>query len=239
MSKHLCHDMEKLRRHLLTMGVMVEEAVQKSIAGLHQRRPEISREVIDGDDRIDRMEVEVEEECLKMLALHQPVAEDLRFIAAVMKINNDLERMGDLAVNIGERAAFLATQPPITVPPELRAMADASMRMVRESLDAFVKRDTSAARKICQEDDEVDQSNREIVVILRRKMQSDPDSIERALHLFSVSRYLERIADHATNIAEDVVYMVEGEIIRHGAWEPSARPEDPEESADSKQSRRF
>ncbi|MBI1849835.1 MAG: phosphate signaling complex protein PhoU [Planctomycetes bacterium] len=215
MSKHLCNELQKLRKHLLTMGGMVEEAVQKSVAGLLERKPEIAREVVSGDDRIDRAEVEVEEECLKVLALHQPVAEDLRFAAAVMKINNDLERVGDLAVNVAERAQFLATQPPIAIPVQLRAMADAASRMVRESLDAFVNRDVEAARRICGEDDQVDEYNREIIATLRRAMQSDPETIERALHLFSVSKYLERIADHATNVAEDVVYLVEGEIIRH------------------------
>jgi phosphate transport system protein len=215
MSKHLHREMDRLRQHLLTMGGMVEEAVQKSIASLLQRRPEIAREVVDGDARIDRMEVEVEEECLKILALHQPVADDLRFTAAIMKINNDLERMGDLAVNIAERALFLAEHAPIPVPDELRAMTDATVRMVRESLDAFVNSDSQTARRILQEDEQVDQYNRDIIAMLRRTMEHDPGVIDRALHLFSVSKYLERIADHATNVGEDVVYMVEGDIIRH------------------------
>jgi phosphate transport system protein len=223
MSKHFHREMEGLRERVLTMGAMVEEAIGKSVAALKERRREMATEVVDGDAKIDRIEVEIEEECLKILALHQPVAEDLRIVAAVMKIDNDLERMGDLAVNVAERASFLAEKPPIAIPEQLEEMSVAAMRMVRESLDAFVKRDTEAARRICQDDDEVDQFNREIAGMLCELMQRDPDSIERALHLFSVSRYLERIADHATNIAEDVVYMVEGEIIRHGRWSPAKR----------------
>lgn len=215
MSIHLARDMEKLKKDLLTMGAMVEEAIYEAVTALRDRRPEVARDVIEGDDRIDRWEVEVEEECLKILALHQPVAKDLRFIASVMKINSDLERMGDLAVNIAERAAFLASLPPIPVPHQLGPMAEAAMRMARESLDAFVNCDSETARRICKADDEVDGYNREVIHELQELMERHPETIPRATHLFSVSRQLERIADHATNIAEDVVYMVEGEIIRH------------------------
>jgi phosphate transport system protein len=215
MSIHLQRDLEKLKKDILTMGAMVEDAVRKSIAALHGRRADLAQEVIDGDTRIDRFEVEIEEQCLKMLALHQPVAEDLRFIAAVIKMNADLERMGDLAVNIAERAAYLATEPPIPIPQTLKAMTDAAMRMVRASLDAFVNRDADRARAIIGQDEEIDRYNREIIGELHRMMETEPATIRRNTHLFSASRHLERIADHATNIAEDVVYLVEGEIIRH------------------------
>jgi phosphate transport system protein len=215
MSLHLHRDLEKLKKDILTMGAMVESAVRKSIAALHEHRTSLAQEVIDGDERIDRWENDVEEQCLKILALHQPVAEDLRFIAAVIKMNSDLERMGDLAVNIAEQALFLASEPPLPVPATLTAMSEAAMRMARESLDAFVNRNTSAARAICAQDDEVDQYNRDIIVELKRLMEADPGTIGGRMRLFSVSRQLERIADHATNIAEDVVYLVEGEIIRH------------------------
>ena len=215
MSLHLHRDLEKLKKDILTMGAMVESAVRKSIRALHERRASLAQEVIDGDERIDRWEIDVEEQCLKILALHQPVAEDLRFIAAVVKMNSDLERMGDLAVNIAEQALFLASEPPLPVPATLTAMSEAAMRMARESLDAFVNRNTSAARAICAQDDEVDQYNRDIIVELERLMEADPRTIGGRVRLFSVSRHLERIADHATNIAEDVVYLVEGEIIRH------------------------
>lgn len=217
MPKHLQIEIRRLKKRILTIGVTVVEAIQKALTALHERREEIAREVIEGDRRIDRAEVEVEEECLKILALHQPVAEDLRFIAAVMKINNDLERMGDEAVNIAEHAAFLASTAPIPVPTQLKDMTEATMLMVRDSLDAFVNSDSRASRQVCARDDEVDQYNREIINIIWKMMEQDPKTIGRATHLFSVSRHLERIADHATNIAEDVVYMVEGKIIRHRA----------------------
>jgi phosphate transport system protein len=215
MSIHLHRDLERLKKDILTMGGMVEDAIRKSIATLHDRHASLAEEVIAGDSRIDRFEVDIEEHCLKILALHQPVAEDLRFIAAVIKMNNDLERMGDLAVNIAERAHSLAEEPGVPVPDRLRAMTDETMRMVRESLDAFVNRDVRRAREICGRDDVVDEYNREIIGDLQRLMLSDPHLIIPAMHLFSASRHLERIADHATNIAEDVVYLVEGEIVRH------------------------
>ena len=217
MAKHLQIEIERLKKRLLTVGGEVVDAIQKALLALEARRAEIAAQVMQGDGRIDRGEVEIEEECLKLLALYQPVAEDLRFIAAVMKINNDLERMGDEAVNIAEHAAFLAQAEPIPMPPQLSLITAAAMRMVQESLDAFVNSDVQEARRICAEDDEVDQLNREIISSVWATMKQDPQTIERATHLFSVSRHLERIADHATNIAEDVVYMVEGKIIRHRA----------------------
>jgi len=217
MAKHLQIEIERLKKRLLAVGGEVVDAIQKALLALEARRAEIAAQVMQGDGRIDRGEVEIEEECLKLLALYQPVAEDLRFIAAVMKINNDLERMGDEAVNIAEHAAFLAQAEPIPMPRQLTMITAAAMRMVQESLDAFVNSDVQEARRICAEDDEVDQLNREIISSVWATMKQDPQTIERATHLFSVSRHLERIADHATNIAEDVVYMVEGKIIRHRA----------------------
>lgn len=215
MSKHLQRDLEGLKKAILTMGAMVEESIRKAVSALQGRSAAAAEDVIRGDDRIDEAEVTIEEECLHLLALHQPVAEDLRFIAAVLKINSDLERMGDLAVNIAERAKALATAEPFDTPPQLRAMADGAMRMVRESLDAFVRQDEEGARRILAEDREVDQLNREILGDLQARMEREPATVRRATHLFSASKYLERIADHATNIAEDVVYLIQGEIIRH------------------------
>ena len=216
MAKHFQMEIDRLNRRLLAIGGTVVEAIQKALLALEARRNEIAAQVMDGDRLIDLEEVEVEEECLKLLALYQPVAADLRFIAAVMKINNDLERMADEAVNIAEHAAFLARYDPIPLPPQLKDMTEAALRMVRETLDAFVKGDAEEARRICSADDQVDRLNEEIIRWVWHMMQKDPGTIERATHLFSVSRHLERIADHATNIAEDVVYMVEGRIIRHG-----------------------
>jgi phosphate transport system protein len=224
MSKHLQIEIERLKKRLLAVGASVVEAIQKALLSLEARRGEIAKEVIAGDEQVDHDEVELEEECLKLLALYQPVAEDLRFITAVMKINNDLERMGDEAVNIAEHAAFLSRNEPVPVPSQMSEITRAAMRMVRESLDAFVASDVQEALRICAEDDEVDRLNREIIQAVWKMMQKDPQTIERATHLFSVSRHLERIADHATNIAEDVVYMVEGKIIRHhaNAYDPQS-----------------
>lgn len=212
---HLHRDLEELKDKLLTMGAMVEQAIDKSIVALDERRSDLAKEVIEGDADIDEWEVQVEELCLRILALHQPVAVDLRFITAVMKTNNDLERMADYAGNIAERTLFLVSRPPIPVPDEMAEITRATKAMVRDSLNAFVNRDSEAARDVILRDDEVDRMNVEIITGLREMMQRDPDTIERAMHLFSASRYLERVADLATNISEDVVYMVEGEIIRH------------------------
>lgn len=219
MSIHMIRDMESLKKNLLSCGARVEQAIEKSIIALKDRKPDLAREVIEGDAEIDRWEVEVEEACLKILALHQPVADDLRFVASVMKANNDLERIADYAVNIGERARFLASKEPIPVPAQLWTMTRTTLEMVSGCLDAFVQRDAEAARAVCAQDDVVDDANVEMIHELRNMMEQDVDTIARALHLFSASRYIERIADLATNIAEDVVYMVEGEIIRHRAHE--------------------
>jgi phosphate transport system protein len=215
MGKHLQRDLDDLQRDLLTMAGSVEEAIHKAITALQRRDVELAQEVIDGDRQIDQDENRVEEECLKILALHQPVAVDLRRIAAALKINTDLERMADLAEDIAERAVFLARMPPIAVPGSLQRMTDLTTTMVRQSLDAFVSLDTEHARQVCRLDDEVDRYNVEIIAELIAAMRRSPDMVEPGLSLFSATRHLERIADHATNIAEDVVYLVEGEIVRH------------------------
>jgi phosphate transport system protein len=215
MSKHLERDLDNLQRDLLTLAASVEEAIHKATRALQQRDAELARQVIDGDNEIDEEENHVEEECLKILALHQPVAVDLRRIAAAMKINTDLERMADLAEDIAERAVRLAQLPEIPIPEKLQRMVDLTTSMVRQSLDAFVNLDTRLARVVCRLDDEVDRYNSAIIDELVRLMQKSPEMIEPALSLFSATRHLERIADHATNIAEDVVYLVEGEIVRH------------------------
>jgi len=215
MSKHLKHDLERLERRLLDLGARVEDAVRKSIAALETRRADLALEVMGGDLGIDQAEVEIEEECLKVLALHQPVATDLRFVAVTLKINNDLERIGDLAVNIAERSASLKRALPFPVPEGLRPMTDTTITMLRESLDAFVRTDTRLARRVLAADNSVDDYNREIIGLMAERMKSDRDQVDDALLMLSASKNLERIADHATNIAEDVVYMVEGDIIRH------------------------
>ncbi len=214
--KHLTRDMDKIKRRILSMGALVEDATDRSLNALLMRRADLAAEVIAGDERIDAEEVELEEECLKVLALHQPFAEDLRFIVTVMKVNNDLERMGDLAVNIAERAEFLATQPEISVPLPVPEMAAKARQMVRDALDCLVERDVDLARKVLYADDEVDDLHRETYAILTKIMKADPQRVDSASSFISCSRNLERIADLATNIAEDVVFLVEGDVIRHG-----------------------
>lgn len=215
MTIHLQRDLDDLRRELLTMGALVEDAANKAINSLINRDEALAREVIESDPEIDLKEVEVEEECLKLLALHQPVAVDLRYIITCLKVNNDLERMGDLAVNIGERAFYLARHAPLAPPAELTAMIDKVRGMVRDSLDSLVRQDVALARSVLSRDDDIDDHNRHIFDLMSAAMMKEPALTKRAIALMSSSRYLERIADHATNIAEDVIFMAEGEIIRH------------------------
>lgn len=215
MSKHLERDLAELQRDLMTLASSVEEAIHKAIRALALRQKSLAQQVIDGDHQIDEEENHVEDECLKMLALHQPVAVDLRRITAALKINAELERMGDLAEDIAERALHLAQLPAIPFPAKLQRMTDLTTSMVRQSLDAFVNLDVRLARTVCRLDDEVDRYNNEIIEELIKLMRSTPDAVEPGISMFSAIRHLERIADHATNIAEDVVYLAEGEIIRH------------------------
>ena len=215
MSKHLQRDLESLQRDILTMGTAVEEAISRAVSAVLDRDADAARAVIAGDDPIDAQENRIEDECLKILALHQPVASDLRRIAAVIRINTDLERMADLAVEMAERAEHLAEPPHLPVPVQLPRMSELATSMVRQSLDAFVHTDAAGARKVVRMDDEVDRLNAEIIEELIRQMQRSPEHIPAGLSQFSVVRHLERIADHATNIAEDVIYLVEGEIVRH------------------------
>src|SRR5438477_7082488 len=215
MSKHLERDLENLQRDILTQAGAVEEAIHKAIRALQERDAQLAQQVIDGDAEIDQEENHVEEECLKILALHQPVAVDLRRIASALLINVDLERMGDLAEDIAERALTLVRPPYIPIPAMLQRMTDVTTTMVRQSLDAFVNMDSQLARSVCELDEEVDRYNDEIIDELIALMRTAPAMVEPGLSLFSATRHLERIADHATNIAEDVIYLVEGEIVRH------------------------
>jgi phosphate transport system protein len=223
MAKHLQRDLDNLQRDLMTLAGAVEEAIHKAIRALQERDAALAQQVIKGDDEIDLEENHIEEECLKILALHQPVAVDLRRTAAALKINTELERMADLAEDIAERALYLAKFPPIAIPEKLQRMTDLTTSMVRQSLDAFVNLDSHQARRVCRFDDEVDRHNHDIIEELIETMKASPDMVEPGLSLFSATRHLERIADHATNIAEDVVYLAEGDIIRH---RPAAIDED-------------
>lgn len=215
MSKHFHRDMESLHRDILALSALVEEMTDLAVQALRQRDPELARQVVDTDRQVDEREVLIEETCLKILALHQPVAADLRRIATVLKVNNDLERIADLAVNIAERARALAHHPEFPLPPNLKQMVACSTQMVRSALDSFVNMDPETASKVCQSDDEVDELNAEIINQLYQQMREDPQTIKPAMHCFSATRHIERIADHATNIAEDVIYLVKGDIVRH------------------------
>ena len=215
MTLHLQRDLEAVKSQLLDMGSLVEKVSNQAITALQERNTELSAGVHELDLTIDQQEVKIEEECLKILALHQPVATDLRVVVCVMKVNNDLERMGDLAINIAERASYLSSHEPLGVPLDFHRMAELAREMVKESLSALLNLDTDLARKVLAKDDEVDEINRQMFEILEEIMLKDPTTIRRAIHLLSASRHLERIADLATNIAEDVVFLVEGEVIRH------------------------
>ncbi|MCE9533080.1 MAG: phosphate signaling complex protein PhoU [Planctomycetes bacterium] len=215
MSKHLVRDLDNLQKQILVMAGFVEEAIYKSIQSLQEHDKALAQEVIAGDNKVDELDNAVTEECLKMMALHQPVAKDLRRIATVFMITTDLERMGDLAADIAERAVTLAHPLGINIPDKLPRMTDLTTSMVRQSLDSFVNMDGKQARRVIRLDDEVDRYNDEIIDQLMARMKSSPDAIEPNLSLFSAVRHLERIADHATNIAEDVLYLVDGEIVRH------------------------
>jgi len=215
MSIHLHRDLENVQRRVLSLASAVEQLIEKSIRALFDRDARLARTLMEADTPIDLEENFIEEECLKILALHQPVAIDLRRVATIVKITSDLERMADLAGNIAERALALAQGPEATVPAAFRQMTDLTNTMVRDSLDAFVKLDVVLAKRVCRMDDEVDRYNREIIDNVSEIMKQSPDYVDPGLHLFSAARQLERIADHATNIAEDVVYLVEGRIIRH------------------------
>jgi len=215
MSKHLQRDLDRLKKGILTMGAMVEANLNDACSALTHRRSDLAQDVLERDSEIDDKEVEIESECLKLLALHQPVASDLRFIITVLKVNNDLERMGDLANHIAERANYLAQRDPIEVPAGFQRMVDRVLQMVARSLDALVNQDTRTARIVLEMDDQVDAVNREMYQKLQRSMRDEPKTIKRAINTLSASRHLERVADLATNVAEDVVFMVEGGLLRH------------------------
>ena len=224
MTKHFHRDIENLNAQLLALSALTEEMIDMAARCLCESDREQADEVITTDRQVDRREVQIEEECLKILALYQPVAVDLRFIVAVLKINNDLERIGDLAVNIAERAEFLATQERINIPFDFSGMARKAKSMLKRSLDALMKMDALLARGVCASDDEVDAMNREMYLQVQDGIRNQPEHLESLIHLLSASRHLERIADHATNIAEDVLYMIKGEIVRHRAEDYKSLP---------------
>lgn len=215
MAQHFLREIETLKKKILAVGAVVEERISQAITAVVKHDAVLAQQVAEGDDEIDEMEVEVEEDCLKILALYQPVAIDLRFVVAVLKMNNDLERMADTAVNIARRAEYLANYPQVDLPSNLTDMTQKVQTMVKQSLDALVEGDTALARKVCVSDREVDQLNKEMHVRIQQEIRAHPEQVERLIHTLSISRHLERIGDLATNVAEDVIYTVEGEIVRH------------------------
>jgi len=216
MSLHLSRDLEKLKKEVLKLGNLVETAINNAILALNNREASYIDEVFKHENMINDMEVKVEEDSLKILALHQPVAVDLRFIVVVLKVNNDLERMGDFASNIAKRARDLMQEEPLpTLPEFVNELPDLVRTMVRKSLDALVKLDMSLAKEVIEMDDKVDQINREMYTVVKKEIAKNPHNTETAINVLSCSRYMERIADLSTNIAEDVIFMVEGKVIRH------------------------
>jgi phosphate transport system protein len=212
---HFEEEMQALKNRLLNMGALVEERVHDATNALIERRIDTAERIIASDQDVNDLQIEIDERCLRLLALQQPMASDLRLITAAMKINADLERIGDQAVNIAEQAVRILAHPPLKPIIDLPRMAEISERMTRESLDAFVRKDAKLARAILARDDEVDQLKDQVFRVLLTYMMADPGTIERALGLILISRHLERIADHATNIAEDVIFVVEAKDVRH------------------------
>jgi phosphate transport system protein len=212
---HFETELASLKQRLLTMGALVEERVDGAVSALIERALDRAEAIAGGDDDVNALHIEIDDRCLKILALQAPMAVDLRLITAAMKINSDLERIGDQAVNIAQNVIRLLPYPPLRPIMDIPRMAELAQRMTRDSLDAFVKRDVALARAVLTRDDEVDSHKDHVFRVLLTYMMSDPGTIERCLGLILIARNIERIADHATNIAEDVIFMVEGRDVRH------------------------
>jgi phosphate transport system protein len=217
MGTHFQKELQELKEKLLEMAALVEEAISSAVQSLIKRDSDLAKKTFEGEDRINAMEIDIDDKCLKLLALRHPMAADLRFITSAMKIITDLERMGDQAVNIAERAISLNQEPQLKPYIDIPKMAQITQSMVKDVLDAFVNGDSKLARSVCERDDMVDGLNDQVFRELLTFMMSDPQTIKRAVHLMIVCRCLERIADHATNIAEDVIFLVDARVIKHHA----------------------
>ncbi len=215
MERHFDEELKNLKQILLQMGDTAQEMIGLAIKSLVERKESHATEVFALEEKVNRMEIEIEDAVLKLLALRQPAARDLRLLTAVLKINNDLERVADQAVNISEISIFLLKEPPLKPLIDIPHMATLAQRMIKNSLDAFVHHDPQLAKEVCRDDDEVDRINDQIFRELLTYMMEDASSITRAVDLILVSRNLERIADHATNISEDVIFIEEGKNIKH------------------------
>ena len=216
-------DLENIKEQILKMGSFVEDAIRKSIKALVERDRDLAIAVIDGDAIVNNFDVEIEELCIRFLALWQPTGSNLRFVTTAIKIITDIERIGDMAVDTCERAVEMLDEPPLKPYIDIPRMAEAAQKMLKDSLDAFVAKDAELAMRVCESDDFVDNLNQQIFNELLLYMLKDPKNIARAVRLTYIAKYLERIADHATNIAEMVVYMVKGKVIRHMACETARK----------------
>jgi len=217
MTQFFIREIDHLNRNLLTLCGLVEENLNRAVKAIDTHDANLTKQVVEADKFIDESEVRIEEECQKILALHQPVANDLRFVVAVLKINNDLERIGDLATSIAQRVRLLGKDTPLPVPFDIHGMTARVQWMLRSAIDAFVREEVDLAKKVLLEDDKVDDIHREAFENVERRLRENHSqpNFESVIRWLSVSRCLERIADHTTNIAEDVIYMFSGEIVRH------------------------
>lgn len=215
MLHHWQKELESLKKSLLGLGAIIEEQIYKAILSLKNRDAALAKEVIEKDKLIDTIEIDIEEECLKILALYQPVAQDLRFIVAVLKMNNDLERIGDLAANIAKRSVYLSKKERIDLIDDLILISDNVKLMVKKSLDSMINRDVHLATEVLRSDDEIDEMTKKMLKNIIKEVEKEPSRTKDYLSIRSISKNLERMADSATNIAEDVVYLCTGEIIRH------------------------
>jgi phosphate transport system protein len=215
MSVHLQREIEKVKQQIVLLGGAVEKNLGQAMQALASQDETLARQVSESDPAIDQWEVDIEEECLKILALHQPVANDLRFLVAVLKINNDLERIGDEAVNIAERVLKIIFHPKPVFSKEFTAIGRKAQEMLKYSLDALVTFNIGLAQQVRREDDVVDGMVRQVFATCKEELRRKPEEVEALVEFMRICRHLERIADHATNIAEDVIYMIEGTIVRH------------------------
>ncbi len=222
--RHFQEELEALQQRLLAMGGLAEERTRLAVRGVAERNPDDILAVLGGDEPINDLHIEVDDRCVKLLALHQPMAADLRAIVAAVKINTDLERVGDLAVNVAEAAKRYLQHPPVKPLIDIPRMGDIAQEMLRDALDAFVRRDVALAEAVLVKDDELDALKTQIFRELLTYMLQDPATIEPALDLILISRHLERIGDHATNIAEDVIFMVSARDVRHQPVDPATSP---------------
>ena len=224
MERHFDEELKNLKQRLLHMADLSQRMIELSVKALVERKDALTKEVFGMEDQVNHLEVEIEDSVLKLLALRQPAAGDLRLLTAILKINNDLERVADQAVNISETAAFLMKEPPLKPLIDIPDMARLAQRMIKNAIDAFVNQDPALADQVCKDDDEVDRLNERIFRELLTYMTEASKAITRAVDLILIARNLERIADHATNIAEDVIFIVEGRNIKHHIQEEQVRP---------------